>query len=226
MVMDEFLEVNRAYPLSHTNFSVRQMLHLLVVRIVYQRHLGGLVGSSNTRRTLDLLLGRRRGAELRDFAAGVLVPGYEQLEVIGEQTLTPKYLEDHLVPYLLALEAMQQECDELLNKERRERVVIAEITQKSPITIGLQGLGDAINAIKEIISPWRRRHAKKIAELNALDLEIEIKKKQAEAMKAETELGTKREASKTRRLLREKIEQEIERDKIENARNRFELDKS
>jgi hypothetical protein len=59
-----------------------------------------------------------------------------------------------------------------------------------------------------------------------LDLEIEIKKKQAEAMKAETELGTKREASKTRRLLREKIEQEIERDKIENARNRFELDKS
>jgi hypothetical protein len=139
-----------------------------------------------------------------------------------ERDLTPEFLTNNVTPYLDALRDMESLVGEIKGYGP-SHVVITLIRQRSPIEVNLKGAGEAVDSLKEDIIPWRRKNAKKIAELKAKELEvqIEIKKAEAEQVVAKAE----KEHAETEKVFveSEKVRWEIEQKKIETDRLRFEL---
>ena len=136
--------------------------------------------------------------------------------------LTPRYLEHGVVPYLNALETLQHVIDNLLG-EPHENVLIKSLTRESPLSINLEGLSDALDAIKEELIPWRKKHAQKIAELRQHEAAADIKKKESEAMEIRARSTKSRaEAEKVKAEVL-KLREEARRLEIENESLRFDF---
>jgi hypothetical protein len=144
--------------------------------------------------------------------------------------LSPDYLMTVVSPYLKAIADLQQIIDEI-SERTPGKVQINSITQHSPISVSLDGAGEAIEVIKNTVVPWRRKHIEQLAHLSLTEkqVEIEIKRaevlerraraekdrKEAERLSAETSL--KRAEAERIKMENEKLHQELHSAKIKLA---------
>jgi hypothetical protein len=136
-------------------------------------------------------------------------------------TLTPTYLAQHIAPYLAAIEELQHVLSNIRGKQSSE-VTIRTISQKSPVSLSLNGGGDAIQAIKETITPWRRKHVEEMAHLAELEKQVEIENKKADVLEARAR--AQKERAEAQRIAAEaaKHRQEAESLRLENEKRRLE----
>jgi hypothetical protein len=138
--------------------------------------------------------------------------------------LTPSALVDKIGPYLVALESLEYSC-RAVKGQTRDPVIVRSLTYYSPVSIGIQGAGEAYNAVKEDLIPWRRANAKKMAELEIRSMEESVKRDAAETLEKKARASKDRaEAAKYRAEAR-KATQEALKLSLENERLRFELQK-
>jgi hypothetical protein len=83
---------------------------------------------------------------------------------------------------------LQAAFNAVQNKENQE-IRILSITQRSPISLSLSAGAEAIKAILEVIVPWRRKHAKIMAEIEerSARLSLELQKAEINEKNATTE---------------------------------------
>ncbi|WP_435548007.1 HepT-like ribonuclease domain-containing protein [Desulfobacterium sp. N47] len=145
-------------------------------------------------------------------------------------TLTPRYLGKIVYPYLIAISDIQKIINEIKKNDNLE-VEIKSISQNSPLSVSLKGATEATELIRDVIIPWRRKHAQSMAKLLEVEKYSEIESKkadilnkrvnavkgkaEAEKIKAEAELQ-RQEAEKIR-LENEKLKIELHRAKIQLA---------
>lgn len=134
------------------------------------------------------------------------------LTSVGEQRFTSKFLHRYFSPYIEALSDLQRIIDEVSDNPISE-IKINSIKKYNPFNVNIEGTVKAAEFIREIIVPWRRKHAKAMAKLEEQQKIIEI-----EASKSEIE--------KTRLENTEKHKLELERIKLENEKLRLELQES
>jgi hypothetical protein len=137
--------------------------------------------------------------------------------------LTPKYLSTIVGSFLNAVADLQSSVNRISSSEVRE-VCITSISQKSPISVSLEGAAEAVEVIRDIMIPWRRKHAQTVANLEEQEklaqianLNAEVQEKRAHAQKDRVE---SRNAESETVLLRARAE--IERIKLENDKVRLE----
>jgi hypothetical protein len=226
-VTNEFIELAVGFDLSESDLTIEQFLHLLTVNRVYDRRHGERSSIYHLYRESSPYIGHDISAMSRlalDFIKGDTIikaneHRFQLIQADTEHPLTPGYLATHLAPYLNALASIQHTCDDMLGREHRE-VVIRRITQQSPVSISLQGVADAVNAVLDLVVPWRRENAKKLAALRIKEIEADIKIKEEEAKVRSTKDLV--EAKKTEAEI-EKLIQEKERQRIENAKLEVEV---
>jgi len=122
--------------------------------------------------------------------------------------LTPEYLELKLTPYLQAISDLQMILSKLMGNIQKE-VEIKAITKFSPLSISLEGASDALQLVREVVTPWRRKHSLTIANLAEVKIQIEIETKKAEILE-------KRAIAEKTRLESKKIREEIKKMELEN----------
>jgi hypothetical protein len=122
-------------------------------------------------RFIVIALGRIIGRTLITFA--------------GVETLTVPFLSNQLTPYLQALVDLQ-EIISTLKREAFTEPEIISIVRGSTIT-DITGVGDAVRAVLDIIIPWRREHAKRLAVLEEARREAEDREIRARAAKTRAE---------------------------------------
>ncbi len=148
-------------------------------------------------------------------------------KIEGVTNLTPIFLGNSISPFLGAINHIQNIANQI-QKLPSADIVIFSISQNSPITINLGNAKDAIDAIRSIIVPWRRRHAEQMALLAERKEKIEIEKNKvaileinAQRKKIEDdkalERDLKREEIRKIQLENERTELEIQREKIKLA---------
>lgn len=79
--------------------------------------------------------------------------------------LSVSRMNEHLTPFLLALSELQRHIDTIRGKLAADTNVISLATSASLITVGLSGGTDAVQILREIILPWRRKYG--VASLKA-----------------------------------------------------------
>jgi hypothetical protein len=216
-VTEYFITVASKVDLSESVLTIEQMLYVVVPDIASWRFYPrpypferGVVAL----RAATLLRMPKESAALGEYG--------DTLVADTDRDLTPEFLTADLTPYLDALRDMQSVVNEIKGYGRSD-VVITLIRQRSPVEVNLKGAGEAVDSLKEDIIPWRRKNAKKIADLKAKELEVEIEIKKAEAdhvvAKAEKEQAETEKVS----VESEKVRWEIEQKKVETDKLRFEL---
>ncbi|MBZ0275112.1 MAG: hypothetical protein K8I60_03140, partial [Anaerolineae bacterium] len=152
---------------------------------------------------------------------GVVLKGKAspRTQFTGLNTLTPASLEFLVVPYIQALIDLEQVISQLTGKPFTPPR-IESISQQSPLSIILD-VPKAIEVLHEIITPWRHKHTKQLADLEELE-------KRAAIAKAEAEIQEKRaQAAQTRTDIKATEERqpiELERLRLENEAKRLELE--
>jgi hypothetical protein len=243
-IVDDFVAYIRALDEPPLAFTIKQLIHFLVVYrafALYLSHPPTIIHHVTPRIRVQLSEDDYRDIErwdsngwlvqhssrmlLPSTGFSLLVPAPTKLQFLyidGESRLTTSYLSSILMPYINALAAMQEVCDEILNRDEKE-VIVRNISYNSPIGISLEGAGDAIEAVKEDVIPWRRENAKKLAELQARKVEAEIKKNEAEA--AEIRARSTKERAEAERIRAEaaKLKEEARKMKLENEKLELEL---
>nr|WP_281721345.1 hypothetical protein [Nitrosomonas nitrosa] len=166
-------------------------------------------------------------AEFLDFA---LDPEFrvnisEMFTLLGIDEITPFTLSAHIVPYLSATIELQNILSALQDKTPSSLPEIRAITHNSPIGIQMDGVGDAINVVRDSVVPWRRKNARRMAELAEMEKRREIKRVEAEIIDLRTRtLQTKID----NRIKKEELEQkklETDRMRLESEQLRIEIDR-
>lgn len=128
--------------------------------------------------------------------------------------LTPELLSSSVLPVLSAI----CQIEKVVNKHILEEPRIVAISQQSPVNVSMAGIPEAYKALREDIMPWRRRHNKKIANLNVQEKRAEIERKRAEV--AEATARTQKQRAEA-----DKIRAEAQRIEAEARKLEFELKK-
>ena len=142
----------------------------------------------------------------------------------GISKLTPSFLENSVNPFLTAINHLQKIANQIKNLPVAD-IAILNISQNSPITINLGNAKDAIDAIRSVVVPWRRKHAEQMALLAERKEKIEIEKNKASILEInaqirgieenrELERSLKREEIRKLQLENERVELELQREKI------------
>jgi hypothetical protein len=157
----------------------------------------------------------------------------EQAEVVANQVetaerivfsgseiwrMTPQFLLSTLTPYLAALADIQSVINEAQKKTDQE-IYISLIKQSSPISVSLDGATEAVQVVREMVIPWRRKHAEKMACLAEQEKQIEIEKGKAAVLVSHMDAAKAREEKKHLELENAKLQLELERAKIQHARD-------
>lgn len=162
----------------------------------------------------------------------LLASTYTTGTILTDQILTPRFLSSSVGPYLNAVADLQYSINLVLRRSRND-VSIKFIKQTSPISISLDGAAEAVQQIKETISPWRRKHAEKMAQLLEQEKRAEIgsrkaeilekraraEKDQAEAEKICADAALQREETERMKLENDKLRLDLHRAKIDLALN-------
>lgn len=152
---------------------------------------------------------RKRMNEIRTIARSdinTIIVDEESSKI--DSRLTPEYLELTVIPYLKAIRDLQMILRDLTGKDQQE-VEIKAISKFSPLSISLEGASDALQLIREVVTPWRRKHSVTIANLLEVEKQIEIETKKAEILE-------KRAIAEKTRLETKKIKEEIKKMELEN----------
>lgn len=127
--------------------------------------------------------------------------------------LTPEYLVNIIAPYLSAVIELQHLID-TIKKRELSLVSIKEIKRNSPISVSLDGAGEAIQLIKDTVVPWRRKHAETMARLLEQEKSVEIEAKKAEVI--DKKIVAREQANKLK-LENEKLRLELQQAKMQLA---------
>jgi hypothetical protein len=136
--------------------------------------------------------------------------------------LSIEVLLNEIVPYIKAISQLQEIIDEILGHDFGQ-IRIRSISQNSPISVSLVGAADAIQLIRDIITPWRNKHLKELASLLEREKLFEIECKKAEVLERHALAEKSRNEAKRISLEMEKQREEVARMKLENERIRIEL---
>jgi transcriptional regulator with XRE-family HTH domain len=205
-----------------------------VARSTVSRVLNKAPGVSKDVRERVLAVIRELKYEPNKLARSLGVPSFRiedsESHFSSGQPLTPDYLASTLTPYLKAIAEIQYVI-QAVRRQQKQPVDILSIRHFSPVEVSMDGAGDAIGVVRDIVVPWRRNHAREMARLAELEkqADIEIKKaevlegraravkerQEAEKLAAEA-LLQKNEAQKVR-LENEKLELELHRARIQLA---------
>ncbi len=101
----------------------------------------------------------------------VVIAIFLQNEKEPDQTLSPEYLTNKILPYVNDVMSFQHAIDKIAGRRYRKAKIIS-ITQKSPIKVEIVGVPDALKWISEIIIPSKRKHAQNMARLKEERYEI------------------------------------------------------
>lgn len=144
---------------------------------------------------------------------------------LGTMPLTAATLTGELVPVLGALETLQQIANDVAGVE--SRVKIASITQYNPIETSISGIAKAVEVVEELVTPWRRSHAREMADLKEGKARVDIAKAHAEAVQvAENVEVTKAEARKRQAEAAQiELDNELKKLAAEEMRMRLEIGK-
>jgi uncharacterized protein with HEPN domain len=136
-------------------------------------------------------------------------------------------LELNIVPYLKAITNLQELINEILERKDPNPILIRSISQNSPLDVVITGLIEAYKLIQELI-PWRKEHAKVMAQLLENAKKVEIERSQAEILQIKA-LASKEKANAEKimaetslqyeQLVKLRLENEKLRSEIENDRN-------
>lgn len=161
--------------------------------------------------------------ELRGITNVTLTPVKRDVPVAAPQAkLTAQYLERDVAPFLNAIVEIQRLLDRLLERETRE-VAIRVISQNSPIGVSLEGVSDTFLAVTDLLIPWKRKHAEKMAEYARREKQYEIEKKRIELHEANLQLAKSQQEIEKSSAEVAKLREEAEKLRIENERARMEL---
>lgn len=144
--------------------------------------------------------------------------------------LTPTMLGTKIMPLLSAVSNLQHMIDDM-HRQDHHLVRIRTIMQFTPVTVSIEGVAEAIKEVQELIEPWRKTHAKAMAQLTEQEKLADIETRRAEVLairaralvdrrKADEITGKvalMREKAERIRLKNEKVKQRLRRDKIELA---------
>jgi hypothetical protein len=129
--------------------------------------------------------------------------------------ITPNFLLETIVPYLIALANIQRTIDEIQQKRYRE-IYITHIRQLSPISVSLDGASEAIQVAREITTPWMREHAKKLAYYEIEKEKADVSAKRADAENKWLEAAKSREELERIKIEKERLKMQMEQEKIQN----------
>ena len=136
--------------------------------------------------------------------------------------ITPSFLANVIAPYINAIANLQYAIDEIKGRTPEE-IIVREITQRSPISLNLNGGAEAIEVIKETVVPWRKKHAEKMARFQEREKQVEIETKKAEIL--EKRARAAKDKAEAEKIAAEAyhLRQEGEKVRLENEKLRIEL---
>jgi hypothetical protein len=130
------------------------------------------------------------------------------------EMLTPSFLSSDIVPYLNALGSLQFVLDDLRGVAHKP-AVIHSIRYWNPLGLDLKGFDDVLKTLRDWIIPWRRKNAKRLAEIEAKRALAELKRAEAEAKKVRAEATKLRAEAKRTLVETESMELEVQRDRLQ-----------
>lgn len=139
--------------------------------------------------------------------------------------LTVQYLEKDVAPFLNAISEIQRLLDELLGRDVKD-VVVRVITQNSPIGVSLEGVSDTFLAVTDLVIPWKRKHAEKMAEYARRVKQYELEKKRIELQEANLQITKSQQEIEKSSVEISKMEAEAEKIRIENEKGKVELQRA
>lgn len=164
--------------------------------------------------------------ELRGITNVTLVPTNSNAPDVPVQTrLTVQYLEKDIAPFLNAISEIQRLLDGLLGREAKE-VTIKVISQNSPIGVSLEGVSDTFLVVTDLVIPWKRKHAEKMAEYARRVMQYEIEKKRIELQEANLQITKSQQDIAKSSIEISKMEAEAEKIRIENEKSKLELQRA
>lgn len=165
---------------------------------------------------------QKQSSEEVKIAGYLPPPKFYKFTLFTPEPFTPRYLSDVVAPVLNAILSLQTVIDEIRERPYQQ-VVITEISQKSPISVSLSGAGEAIQVVKDLVVPWRRKHAAAIALLLEREKQAEIEAKQADILERRA-LATKARAEAEKlKAEADKQRAEANRIELENEKLRLEI---
>src|SRR5258708_12655706 len=100
------------------------------------------------------------------------------LKLNGIEVLTASNLATEVIPYLQALVHLQEIIARIEGNEWKEPNIV-RITQGS-FNVDINGTEKAVEILRELIEPWRRDHARQLAELQILEKKIAVERAEAD----------------------------------------------
>ncbi|GEM_PF-6919044 len=100
------------------------------------------------------------------------------------EVLTPNRLAGHLAPYLNAIINIQNAIDELRGLPL-QKIGILSIQGPEPLQISSHGAAEAVQLVREIVIPWRRKNYHRIRRVSTGQLRGEIERKTIDRGKIE-----------------------------------------
>jgi len=153
---------------------------------------------TKAQREQRLASGRRRKEEAKAKMSGRpsvgpwILPGFFVLDTYNHKANTsPRFLADVVMPYLCSLSDIQLVIDEI--ESSAPRAVIVELIKAGSIEVSMSGAAEAIDKIREIVVPWRRKYSQKRADLELAEKQAEIEKKNAEVLEMRAQAAKTRE---------------------------------
>jgi hypothetical protein len=140
--------------------------------------------------------------------------------------LSVEYLENKIIPYIKAISIIQSILDTIENRDRRKKVLIKAIFQFSPISVSLEGAAEAVDVVKDMIIPWRRKHKEILAKLFEQEKLAEIEIKKAEVFEKRARALKEREETKNLIMEAKIQEQKAKKLMLENEKLRLEVEKN
>jgi hypothetical protein len=123
--------------------------------------------------------------------------------------ITPEFLFSTLTPYLAALGEFQNVLNQAQKKPEQE-IYISLIKQASPISVSLDGASQTVQVVRDMVVPWRRKHAEELAF-------YEIEEKKASVLKIRLETAKTREETRQLKLENDRRQWELDQAKVELA---------
>ena len=198
-----------------------ELLETSTLEIEKRLMASGIMASPN------VIIDYKTAVSVGDKMGFKILQGYDRITlidtVVPTATITPLYIMKTLSPYFVALADLQDCINHIRNCPSSE-IRIFSLEQFSPINMTISGAPAAIQIIRELIVPWRRKHAVTMAHLHEQERRIgieiasaEVLEKQARVKGVRTEALIRLEELRRRKLENEKLSIELHREKAQLA---------
>ncbi len=144
------------------------------------------------------------------------------LVLLGSADLTADHLSHTVAPYLQAVVSLQRGISELAGIDFIEPR-ISMISQNSPLGVEMSGVAEAVGVIRDILVPWRRKHAQKMAEIEEAKGELEIQRIRTETSQKRVDVKASDLTLEQKRIDLQKARLELEEKRLSIELQNLEL---